>query len=252
MDSGNPIRKMAAVAVLGLAVSSLVACAAEDAISKADFEALGQQVAATKQQLAAKEKEAADAQQKLKDAQSVKALTVAKPGATPTPAPPPTPLPAGTAPPPPRVSPASYREAVPFSFYVETILSENVYSGGWNSTLGCAPSSVFKRGMSVVFRYEIFDMATGRRLIDTDEPTVKIKVPNQPEITSRFSQRGGGRAPDAPWMWSGRWDVPHDYPLGAVDYTISVATKDGRNFTWKQPALVNEAAKTDSRLRIMD
>ena len=59
--------------------------------------------------------------------------------------------------------------------------------------------------------------------------------------------------PDAPWMWAAGWDIPPDYPLGALDYSIVVTTKDGRTDTWKIPALIQKIANgIDSRVLVVD
>lgn len=260
--------RLAIIGALFLGASALVACTAEEAISKADFEAVNQQVAALKQQVTTKDKEAADAQQKLKDSQaeaekklkdvqSVSTLLGARPGPTPTPRPAPTPLPAGVAPPPPRQPPASYREAVPFTFFIETLTTSNLYTYGMQGVIPggqgvCNETSIFKRGLRIVWRFEVFDTATGKRIISDDEATIKVAIPNATDLTARFSQRGGGRVPDAPWMWAAAWDIPPDWPLGTLDYTINVAHKDGRNFTWKQPGLVYPDGTEDSRVRIIN
>ncbi|MBI2321486.1 MAG: hypothetical protein HYU88_05205 [Chloroflexi bacterium] len=141
---------------------------------------------------------------------------------------------------------------MPFAFYVETLATAHVYKYGVASTVACTPSSVFKRGMRIVWRFEVFDTSTGKRLTDKDGATIKVQIPNGDEETARFSQRAGGRVPDAPFMWSAAWDIPPDYPLGSFDYAIAVTAKDGRKGTFKQPALVNPAQNLDSKVKIIN
>ena len=183
-------------------------------------------------------------------APGVTTLIGAKVMPTPTVAPPPTPLPPGAPTAAPRVVPASYAEpAGPFTFYVETLATNSLGIDGWSSTVACTPNSVFKRGMKLVWRFEVFDMSTGKRLIGQDGEKVVVKLPHGEDITARFSQRGGGSAPDAPWMWSAAWNIPLEYPIGSLDYTIEVTSKDGRSSTFKTPAVVSST--TDSRVKII-
>jgi hypothetical protein len=43
---------------------------------------------------------------------------------------------------------------------------------GLASTVSCTPNSVFKRGMRLVWRFEIVDVSTGKRVTDQDGATV--------------------------------------------------------------------------------
>lgn len=255
-------RKLIALLVIGLAAivlgAILVACAAGP--TQEEHEAV-------KKQLAEKEKAVSTLQQQLAAQAAAPAavdlkgkpgtigtLTVlqgVEPRPTPTPRPAPTPEPPGTTPAPPRTSPAVYDQPVPFSLYVETLITGTVSKYGYGSFPSCVPASVFKRGSKLVWRFEIFDTKTGVRLNDRSDPTVKIKLPHGEQLTGRFSQRAGGRVPDAPWMWNAAWDIPPDYPVGALDYQILITAKDGRSFTWTTPALVFPP-DTDSRVRIID
>src|SRR6266849_3030886 len=81
-------------------------------------------------------------------------------------APLPPPVPSAT-PPPKRTTPASYYEPVgPFFFYVETLTSANTTKYGVAATTPCVQSGVFTRGMRLVFRFEILDTSTGKRVTD--------------------------------------------------------------------------------------
>ena len=260
MSDWHVIRKPGVVALLGGALALFVACAGA---SQSDLDA-------AKQQAAAQEKKATELQQQVSILQQqitaagqsqqatagilpligVKASAPPKPVA---PAPAPTPLPPGFQPPPKPAPPAYIFEKVPFTYYVETLATTG-QKFGFESTVPCTPNSVFKRGMRLVWRFEVFDTNTGKRLTDLDQAKVTIKLPHGEELTPRFSQRAGGRVPGAPWMWSSAFDIPLDYPIGAFDYTINVVSKDGREGVFKTPALVNPdpAANTDSRVKIID
>jgi hypothetical protein len=171
------------------------------------------------------------------------------------PAPTPTPLPAGqpTPVPAPRETPppSTYEKAGDFYVYSETLATTTSSKYEIASTIACTPSGAFARGQRIVFRYDIVDLSTGIRLNDKDGSTVKVVLPNGDESAGRFSQRGGGRVPGAPFMFSSNWDIPLDYPLGGIDYKIVITTKDGRTATWKPPALV-AAGGNDTRPKVVE
>lgn len=234
MDPGIRIRNLAAVGALGMAASLLVACA-EEAISKADFEALSQQVAAKSQQLDAKEKEAAELKSKLDQAAKQTTLLAAKPDAplraTPTPAP------AGFVPPPPPPIPTSYLQPVDVYIYADTVTagpgeSRFNYDPAGVPNASCVASSVFRRGMHLVWRYEAVDARTGKRLTEAEVENAVVRLPHGEEIKGRFGRHGS--ADDAPWFWTSAWDVPLDYPMGALDWELVMTTKDGKRGSFKQ------------------
>lgn len=59
-----------------------------------------------------------------------------------------------------------------------------------------------------------------------------VKLPNGD--TRNFAFGRHGPTADSPWFWTTSWDVPMDYPMGVVDYTIEVATKGGKTATFEQ------------------
>lgn len=164
----------------------------------------------------------------------------------------PPPKPAGPPPRSPHTTPASYYERVgPFFFYVETLTSTNPSRYGLLPTVPCIQSGVFKRGMRLVFRYEILDVSTGKRITDKDGATTKVRLQHGEELTARWAIRGSAAAlPDSAWMWDTSWDIPPDYPVGSLDYTITVSTKDGRTGTFIPP--IQKTPTSDTRVRIID
>ena len=170
-------------------------------------------------------------------------------GARNVPVPPP---PSGPPPRSPHTTPASYYEPVgPFFFYVETLTSANPSRYGVLSTVPCIQSGVFKRGMRLVFRYEILDTSTGKRVTDRDGAITKVRLQHGEELTARWAIRGSVNAlPDSAWMWDTSWDIPLDYPVGSFDYTISVTMKDGRTATFTPP--IQKTPTADTRVRIID
>lgn len=256
------VGKIAALA--GLLGMTLAACSS--GVSQKDYDAVkqqlataqqqaqsaqagGQQVTALQQQLAAKDKEIADLKKGQGTTQGKTPLiwTEAKP--LPPLAPTATPRPPGFVAPTPVPPPASLvNEVLPFTFYIEHL------TGHQTSEVvqfpSCVPNSQFRRGAHLVWRFEVFDTSTGKRLTSLDTPTVKVVLPNGQEIAARFAQRGG----TGPWTWVAAWDVPSTYPLGTLDYQIVVKSKDGRTGTFDQDpvALVLKDRGIDSRIQIVE
>ncbi len=148
--------------------------------------------------------------------------------------------------------PPSYYEPVgPFFFYVETLTSANESKYGYSAVTPCVQSGVFKRGMRLVFRAEVLDVASGKRITDRDGASVIVRLQHGEEIPARFLPRGAVRAvAGTAWMWDVFWDIPPDYPVGSLDYSILVKTKDGRSGTFVAP--IQKTATTDTKIRIVD
>ena len=247
-------------AVIGIvAVLGLVAVACGDSgVSKSDYDKVQQEL---------KDQQAQNEQLKQQAVKSPTAASSPAASGTAAPsgvtvligavkkaaAPTPTPLPAGavapTAAPRPTPPPSTYEKAGDFYVYAETLVTETTSKYEIAGNISCTASGAFARGQKIVFRYDIVDLSTGIRLNDKDGSAVKVILPNGDESTGRFSQRGGGRVPDAPFMFSSSWDIPLDFPLGGIDYKIVITAKDGRTMTWKPPAIVSAA--TDTRPKVI-
>ncbi len=139
-----------------------------------------------------------------------------------------------------------------FFCYVEVLTADRPSAYGYIAPRGCVPSGEFKRGERIVWRFEIIDLATGNRLTDKEAANVQLRLPYGEQVEADFKQRGEGRVPDAPWTWDACWDTPLDHPLGTLDYSILITTKDGRSGEWKPPALIDPARGIDSRIRIVE
>jgi hypothetical protein len=150
-------------------------------------------------------------------------------------------------------TPAHYDEPVgPFFFYVETLTANvNPNKYGFAPTVACIQSGVFKRGMRIVFRFEVLDTSTGKRVTDKDGATVRVRLPHGEDVAARWAIRGSVAAlPDSAWMWDASWDIPPDYPVGSLDYRIEVSLKDGRKGTFIPP--IQKTPTSDTRVRIID
>ena len=149
--------------------------------------------------------------------------------------------------------PASTAEQVGQYFcYVETLTADRPSVYGYLAPRGCQPSGAFKRGERMVFRFQVLDVSTGKTMTTDDAFSMKVRLPFIGDMDADFKQRGEGSVPDAPWTWDYCWDVPLDYPLGTLDYSIVISSKDGRSGVWKPPALVDPSRGIDSRPQITD
>jgi hypothetical protein len=145
--------------------------------------------------------------------------------------------------------PASLNEPVDFALYMEVLAGAGPTQYGLMANPGCVMNSVFKRGMKLVWRFELYDMAAQKRLTSQDGATVTLALPDQ-DLPARFSQRGAGQAPDGPWTWVASWTVPPAHPLGSLDYSVKVTARDGRTGILKTPSLVSDAS--DTRIKIIE
>jgi len=118
--------------------------------------------------------------------------------------------------------------------YMEVIASAAPSTTGLLAIPGCVVDSVFKRGMRVIFRYELYDMASGKRVTDRDGATTKVQLAANQTVDGYFAPRGTPPPPpDAPWTWAGVWNIPTDFPLGNVVPSVLVTAKDGKSTTLK-------------------
>lgn len=238
--------RLGALAMMGLGLAISAACSG-GGVSDADYKKVQQQL-----------QDAQAANQKLQ-AQAGSGSPAAGGGlisavkVTPT-TPAPTPTPGGPTPTPapPKATPGpEYYQAVPYAVYVDTLATTTASKYNVASSISCTPSGVFSRGQRIVFRFEVIDTATGKRITDKDGAQLKIVAPNGDESVASFSQRGGGKVPDAPFMWSATWDIPLDFTLGSVDYKIVITPKSGQAYTWKPPALISAALSEDTRPKVV-
>ncbi|MBI3537135.1 MAG: hypothetical protein HY070_06230 [Chloroflexi bacterium] len=268
------IRSLCAFTLLIALASLLIACGG---VSQSDYDSAKQALTAQDQkvqslqaQLSAKEKEIADAQKKIAEAQkqntpvapaatsNAGVLLGARPAPTAAPRATNTPLPPGFTPPPPPpapVPPNSFYDAIKLYVRVDTVTSgagESSFnfdaSGITNPS--CVQTSVFKRGMRIVFRFEVLDATTGKRLTDQEVASAAVKLPTGEEIKGRFGRHGSTN--DSPWFWTASFDIPLNYPLGVLDWTLNVSTKDGKSIAYKPWAISNPDRGSESRTQIID
>lgn len=192
---------------------------------------------------------AAPADQPAPPAGDVGALTTLV-GVHPAPAVPPAgPPPAGALPP----VPDRYKEPLgPFTMSMEVLASASPSQFGQLASPGCVSDSVYKRGMKVVFRFELYDMDNKVRLTSADGATAQVTLPDGTVLPAVFLPRGDPSAPigDAPWTWVTTWQVPTDYALGPVMYKVDVNTPDGRSASLEPSSLPGQPVVPDQPLFI--
>ncbi|MBI2831855.1 MAG: hypothetical protein HYX79_06340 [Chloroflexi bacterium] len=238
MKNVPSIKVAGLVVALSIAVALVSACAS--GVPQKDVDAL-------KQQLAAKEQEAAKAKQDL-DALKKNSVMSVVPNAPPR-QPPPPPKP-GDPPPPPKPTPPAAK-TVPLFFYVDTVTAgagESKFNV--DASRYCAISGVFQRGMHIVWRMEVIDTSTGKVLQATDVKSAALKLPHGENKNFNFGRHGATE--DSPWFWTSAWDVPMDYPLGVLDFTVEVTTNDGKTGTFKQIPVSAPDRGIESRLTIVE
>jgi len=140
----------------------------------------------------------------------------------------------------PPMPPDSYSQPVgPFTMFMEVLASASPSANGLLAAPGCVTDSVYKRGMKLVFRFEVYDMDNKVRVTDADGSTAIVHVPNGPDLQADFLPRGapGTNDPNAPWTWVAVWQIDPNYPLGPVMYNVEVATPDGRDGMITPPSI---------------
>jgi len=140
-----------------------------------------------------------------------------------------------------RVSGPDYCQAAPDAVSVETTGG----AFGVAASLDCA-ESVSGVGWRIVFRFDLIDASTGRRVTGADGATIKVVAPNGAEALASFSPET-----DAPFLWAATWDVPFNFAMGAGEYRIVIASKSGQVYAWKPSAVASGAGGEGTRSKVV-
>lgn len=170
-------------------------------------------------------------------------------GVHPAPAAPPEEPPPGGMPP----IPDRFAEPIgPFTMFMEVLASASPSENGLLASPGCVTDSVYKRGMKLVFRFEVYDLDNKVRVTSADGSTAQVVLPDGQTLQADFAPRGGpGSDPEtAPWTWVAVWQIPTNYPLGPVKYSVEVATPDGRGGAIDPPSLAGQPVQEGAPLFI--
>jgi hypothetical protein len=102
---------------------------------------------------------------------------------------------------------------------------DTVQGGGGTVKLAadaaCSMTNLFQRGDVVVFRMYGVHVSTGANLTNVTVKSAYVKVPGLPKIPMFYSNH-----PTKPVVayWTAAWPVGKSYPLGVVNYTVTVVT----------------------------
>lgn len=102
---------------------------------------------------------------------------------------------------------------------------DTVQGGGGTVKLpadaACSMTNLFQRGDVVVFRMYGVHVSTGANLTNVTVKSAYVKVPGLPKIPLSYSNH-----PTKPVVayWTAAWPVRKSYPLGVVNYTVTVIT----------------------------
>jgi len=96
----------------------------------------------------------------------------------------------------------------------------------------CVQANKIPVGGQVVWRIRVIDPLTGKEMDDKSLDSVTIKLSDGQTFTAKY----GGHPAAAPVdnFWATSWNVPANYPTGAVDYTVTAKDKEGRTGQWNQ------------------
>jgi len=102
---------------------------------------------------------------------------------------------------------------------------DTVQGGGGTVKLpadaACSMTNLFQRGDVVVFRMYGLHVSTGANLTNVTVKSAFVKVPGLPKMPMFYSNH-----PTKPVVayWTAAWPVAKSYPLGVVNYTVTVVT----------------------------
>jgi len=97
---------------------------------------------------------------------------------------------------------------------------DTVTGGAYKPESDCQMTNVFQQGQTVVFRMWGVDVAAGgTALTDANVKSAIVTIPGLPKASLSYAKHPTGTA-----YWTYGWDTAN-YPLGIVNFTITVTTK---------------------------
>jgi hypothetical protein len=100
----------------------------------------------------------------------------------------------------------------------------------------CVMSDYFAPGSSVVFRAYAVDSKTKKVLTAKNVIYFYVKIPTQATVKLKATPRGA--CASGQYSWTGTWNVPADYPVGAVPFKVLVKSKAKRYGSFVQMPVV--------------
>jgi hypothetical protein len=80
----------------------------------------------------------------------------------------------------------------------------------------------FSRLSTVVFRAYAVDLKTKAVVTPVQARYFYVKIPGQPNVKMTYGPTAPG---SKKYIWTGKWTIPTDYPLGVVNFAVLVHTK---------------------------
>lgn len=99
----------------------------------------------------------------------------------------------------------------------------------------CVSNTVFFPGEMIVFHAAVYDRETGNLMGAAEVSDRGIQVIAQFEgesIPLSYIPHGDPEDP-ASWYWAAGWEIPADYPVGTMSYSLVVADNDGRSGSYE-------------------
>ena len=127
--------------------------------------------------------------------------------------------------PPAAAPPPAQPTALPMANKIVLFGDMALFAGGSNPE-NCVLKSRYKRGEPVGFRMSAIYPLTGQ-FAETAELTVKLA--NGESVPMRW--RGTGDNPRN-WLWTAKWVVPDNAPIGVMRYTVDAKDKEGKTGTF--------------------
>ena len=106
--------------------------------------------------------------------------------------------------------------------------SKNVPTG---SADGCVQTNLFAKNEQIVWRIRVYDPATGQQMDDSQIQSIVVTLKDGTK-TDPASYGAHPKTTPNESFWTASWVIPTNYPTGAVDYTITATSKDGRTGTF--------------------
>ncbi len=110
------------------------------------------------------------------------------------------------------------------------IYGDTVSFAGKDDPNSCTLKSRYKHGEAVGFRMTAEDPLSGK-VVDTAKLIVHVTISGKTTDVPML-YRGTGTNPH-PGMWTAKWVVPNDAPVGVVQYTVTATDTQGQSGEYK-------------------
>lgn len=91
----------------------------------------------------------------------------------------------------------------------------------------CVLNNRFLHNEGIVWRIRVMDPVTGQFLDDKALDKVEVKLADGQALKASYGGHPAKNSTDS--YWTANLEIPESYPSGALNFTVNVAAKDGRN-----------------------